>query len=51
MSKSKMDKTLNDRITKWILEFSQSELDWDSYHIDEFQECKIPKSMSCPEIC
>lgn len=39
-----MDKTLNDRITKWILEFSQSELDWDSYHIDEFQECKIPKS-------
>ena len=39
-----MDKTLNDRITKWILEFSQSELDWDSYHIDEFQECKIPKT-------
>ena len=38
-----MDKTLNDRITKWILEFSQSELDWDSYHIDELQECKISK--------
>ena len=39
-----MDGILNNRINKWILEFSQSELDWDSYHIDEFQECKIPKS-------
>lgn len=39
-----MDGILNNRINKWILEFSQSELDWDSYHIDEFQEYKIPKS-------
>jgi len=39
-----MDGILNEKITKWISDFSKSELDWDSYHIDELQECKIPKN-------
>lgn len=39
-----MDGILNNKINKWISEFSQSELDWDSYHINELQECRIPKS-------
>ena len=39
-----MDGILNNKINKWISEFSQSELDWDSYHINELQECRITKS-------
>lgn len=39
-----MDGKLNKRICNWISEFSKSNLEWDSYHIDELQGCKIPKS-------
>ena len=42
-SLSKMDRILNDRITKWILDFSKSELDKDSYHIDELLKTDCPK--------
>lgn len=38
-----MDGILNDRITKWILDFSKSELDKDSYHIDELLKTDCPK--------
>ncbi len=44
MSKSKMDKTLNDRIAKWVNEFSRGALEKDSYHIDELLEIDCPKN-------
>lgn len=39
-----MDGILNERISNWISEFSESKLEWDSYHIDELQACKVSKS-------
>lgn len=35
---------LNNRIKKWIKDFSSSTLDWDSYHINELQGDMISKN-------
>ena len=39
-----MDGMLNNRITKWVKEFSNSLLEMDSYHIDELLEIDCPKN-------
>ena len=39
-----MDGILNNRINQWIKDFSNSTLDWDSYHINELHETIIPKN-------
>lgn len=38
-----MDGMLNNRMKKWIKEFSYSSLEKDSYHIDELMEIDCPK--------
>ena len=39
-----MDRILNNRINNWIKDFSNSTLDWDSYHINELQGDLISKN-------
>ena len=38
-----MDGILNSKIKRWVVEFSKSTLDWDSYHINELQNFNIQK--------
>ena len=39
-----MDGMLNNRIAKWVNEFSRGSLEKDSYHIDELLEIDCPKN-------